>query len=135
VLAKPVSRILAALAILAGATVVAAPTSSAATADEGLTTLRLSVTGVGSTAARTAVLKCEPAGGSHRQAAEACGELEGVNGTFASLNVRRPGYCTTEYDPVTVTATGQWRGSTVSFEQTFVNKCVLSTRTGVVFGL
>ena len=40
-----------------------------------------------------------------------------------------------EYDPVTVTATGLWRGTPVRYRHTFSNTCVLHTETGPVFAM
>ena len=85
-------------------------------------------------AQRRATLICEPAGGTHQRAREACAALAAVAGDFAALHVD-VGACTMEYDPVTVTATGLWRGTPVRYRHTFSNTCVLHTETGPVFAM
>jgi len=77
-------------------------------------------------------LTCEPAGGLHPKANEACLALSGVDGQFDGLSTGQ-GLCTLEYDPVRVTASGTWRGETRSFEAEFPNPCVMRAQTGPVF--
>lgn len=98
--------------------------------------IRISVTDDRSKETRSAVLKCQPAGGSHRHAREACVQLDAANGNPTSLQARQTNaQCTMELDPVTVTAVGHWHGSSISFEQTYSNSCVLSVKTGAVFDI
>lgn len=82
--------------------------------------------------AKTAKLTCEPAGGTHPDAATACKQLAQVNGDFDALDVD-PGPCILIWDPVTVTAKGHWRGTAVDYQETFPNSCVLGRTTGAVF--
>ena len=77
-------------------------------------------------------LTCEPAGGPHPKAAEACAALSDVDGQFAGLSTGQA-LCTLEYDPVRVTASGTWRGETRSFDAEFPNACVMRAETGPVF--
>ena len=84
-------------------------------------------------AAGRATLTCGPVGGSHQRAAAACGQLKRVKGDFAALRVT-DAMCTMQYEPVTVTAKGDWKGKKVAFQRTYGNGCVLSTETGSVFG-
>ena len=83
---------------------------------------------------RRASLTCRPAGGSHRLARDACSALAKVGGDFARLQVTG-GACTMQYDPVTVTAAGRWKGKRVNYTKTYGNACSLSTTTGPVFSL
>ncbi|GAA2621352.1 hypothetical protein GCM10010399_60500 [Dactylosporangium fulvum] len=83
---------------------------------------------------RRAVLTCSPAGGTHKQARNACAELVKVGGDFTKLRVNG-GACTMQYDPVTVTAVGRWKGRKIDYRQTFGNGCTLSMNTGPVFSL
>jgi hypothetical protein len=83
---------------------------------------------------RRASLTCQPAGGSHRQGRAACTELAKVGGRFERLQLAG-GVCTMQYDPVTVTASGRWKGRKVAYRHTFGNACTLSTTTGPVFSL
>ncbi|MBW4716318.1 SSI family serine proteinase inhibitor [Saccharothrix obliqua] len=81
---------------------------------------------------RLAHLTCGPAGGTHGNAHHACAALSEVDGRIDELRAA-PVSCTMEYDPVTVTATGTWRGERRRFTQTFENPCVLRAGTGHVF--
>ncbi|WP_052387707.1 subtilase-type protease inhibitor [Dactylosporangium aurantiacum] len=83
---------------------------------------------------RRASLTCRPAGGSHKLARDACSALAKVGGDFARLQVTG-GACTMQYDPVTVTAVGLWKGKRVDYRKTYGNACSLSTTTGPVFSL
>ena len=82
--------------------------------------------------ARSIKLTCEPAGGTHPDPETACKQLAQVNGDFGALNVN-PGPCILIWAPVTVTAKGTWRGTPVSYQETFPNSCVLGRQTGAVF--
>ncbi|MFI5908985.1 SSI family serine proteinase inhibitor [Dactylosporangium sp. NPDC051541] len=83
-------------------------------------------------AQQRASLTCQPAGGSHKQARTACAELAKVGGRFDRLQLAG-GACTMVYDPVTVTASGRWKGRKVAYQHTFGNACTLTTTTGAVF--
>jgi hypothetical protein len=85
-------------------------------------------------AQRRAVLTCQPAGGTHRTARGACTELAKVGGRFAQLQLGG-GMCTMQWDPVTVTASGLWKGRKVAYRHTFGNACALATTTGPDFSL
>lgn len=77
-------------------------------------------------------LTCEPTGGLHPRADEACLALSGVDGQVGGLSTGQA-LCTLEYDPVRVKASGTWRGETRSFEAEFPNPCVMRAETGPVF--
>lgn len=76
-------------------------------------------------------LECDPAGGDHPDPKLACAELAAVDGNFEALD--RPAYCTSEWDPVTITATGTWRGRTVDFSDTYTNRMCAAVATGGVY--
>lgn len=83
---------------------------------------------------RSVVLSCEPAGGTHPKAEQACAELDRANGRFGSLRSgNENAMCPLVYRPVTVTATGTWRGKPVEHKQTYSNACTLRAYTGAVF--
>ncbi|MEU0561784.1 subtilase-type protease inhibitor [Dactylosporangium sp. NPDC006015] len=86
-------------------------------------------------AQRRASLTCRPAGGSHKLAKDACSALAKVGGDFARLQATTGMACTMQYDPVTVTAVGRWKGKRVDYKKTYGNACSLSTTTGPVFSL
>ncbi|MET7392155.1 SSI family serine proteinase inhibitor [Dactylosporangium sp. NPDC005572] len=116
--------------------VTAVLTADAAHAAPKPTLLTLTVARDESTkpAQHRAFLTCSPAGGTHKQARDACAELAKVHGDFGRLQVAG-GACTMQYDPVTVTAQGRWQGRKVAYRHTFGNSCTMSTATGPVFSL
>ncbi|WP_189227348.1 SSI family serine proteinase inhibitor [Saccharothrix coeruleofusca] len=81
---------------------------------------------------RTARLHCEPTGGDHANAAEACGALSEVDGRIEDL-ATETAVCTFQYAPVRVTATGTWRGRERTFTSEYANSCLLRASTGPVF--
>ncbi len=81
---------------------------------------------------RTAFLTCEPTGGSHPFATDACQELSNVKGDFNQLSGGHS-ICQLDHRPVTLIATGNWRGQPVTFEKTYSNECVAKAATGKVF--
>ncbi len=83
---------------------------------------------------RTAVLTCDPNGGTHPNADVACAKLAGADGKFQDLGAQNNNKaCPMDYRPVTYTAEGTWRGKPVEFEQKFANDCVAAAHTGEVF--
>jgi hypothetical protein len=83
---------------------------------------------------KTAWLTCDPAGGSHRRADEACAALAAAGGDPHAIPPTDT-MCTTEFAPVTATAIGRWRGRAVRYRETFGNRCVLRVQTGPLFRL
>lgn len=76
---------------------------------------------------RWAALDCDPAGGSHPRAEEAC-DLIAEHGDIASVRSDWGGVCTMEYRPVTVRVTGA-----EEYEETFGNECSMKNTKGAVF--
>ncbi|GAB2745270.1 hypothetical protein GCM10027174_18920 [Salinifilum aidingensis] len=79
-----------------------------------------------------AVLTCDPAGGSHPAARQACASLASANGKLNTLKSDEM-RCTMEYAPVTATATGDWRGEPVRFQKEYSNSCRMQAETGKIF--
>jgi hypothetical protein len=136
-----VTRAIASAAVLlaaVGAAEAAVPGAALAAGAAKARTIRLVLTvakGESSTPVqRRASLTCQPAGGTHRQARDACAQLAKVGGQFDRLRLDG-GACTMQWDPVTVTASGRWKGRKVAYRHTFGNACTLSTTTGAVFSL
>ena len=77
-------------------------------------------------------LRCDPAGGPHPTAAAACAELRQVGGRPERLRPART-MCMMIYAPITAEITGTWRGTKVSWSQTYGNTCEMSRATGVLF--
>jgi hypothetical protein len=80
---------------------------------------------------RSTLLRCDPPQG-HRRAAEACNQLDAVDGDIGRIPLK-DGYCPMVYAPVTAHARGQWKGRPIEYRETFTNTCALVARTGAVF--
>ncbi len=76
---------------------------------------------------RWAVLDCDPVGGSHPRAEEAC-DLIAEHGDVAGVSVGWNSACTMDYRPVTVRVTGAEQ-----YEETFGNECAMKNTKGAVF--
>ncbi|MFF0744800.1 subtilase-type protease inhibitor [Streptomyces sp. NPDC004111] len=95
--------------------------------------LLLTVSGAEGTWIRGVGLVCSPpVGGGHPEATAACADLTWARGNFDALP-GDPHLCTKEYDPVTATADGTWRGQPVHWKKSFGNACMLDAATGPVF--
>jgi hypothetical protein len=80
----------------------------------------------------TTQLNCEPAGGLHKHAQQACDQLAPFEGDFRRM---RPtdAACTMELNPTKATLRGKWRTKKIDFQQVYSNPCVLRVHTGKVF--
>ncbi|MGD6746996.1 SSI family serine proteinase inhibitor [Streptomyces sp. BH106] len=95
--------------------------------------LFLTVSGAENTWVRGVLLNCAPKpSGHHPYAAEACAALDAVGGDLDALPVEQQ-ICTKQYDPVTVAATGTYRGKAITWHKTFGNACEMNASTGHVF--
>ncbi|WP_235002507.1 SSI family serine proteinase inhibitor [Actinacidiphila paucisporea] len=84
-------------------------------------------------ATRTATLNCDQVPrGTHPLRLPACTALSAANGDFDALP-GQPAVCRVPYQPVTVTAEGEFRGQPVHWRKKFANSCVLRAATGPVF--
>ncbi|MFE6775133.1 SSI family serine proteinase inhibitor [Streptomyces sp. NPDC057702] len=118
------------LAIAWLALLAAAPSAGAAPQPTG--SLFLTVSGESGTPVSVARLECEPAGGTHPRAAEACAALGTAGGDPDRLTARRL-VCTEEHAPVTARVAGLWRGTPVTWSRTYPNSCHLHAATGALF--
>lgn len=127
---RPAAAIAATLVSLA----VAAPAHAAdETAPERSSGVFLTVTGQDNAWVRGVLLDCvtqRPA--HHPHAAEACAAIDEAGGDFDALSAK-PGICTKQYAPVSVSATGVHRGKPVSWHKTYGNACEMGHSTGAVF--
>jgi hypothetical protein len=123
------------LALTAGSAIVGAIlTPALAGADPAIGShLNLSVTATDPAAPHTVVLDCDPVGGTHPAAADACADLSTANGHFDAIHEQQAHPCPMIYQPVTAKATGTWRGQPIDFSQTYPNRCTLGSETGSVF--
>ncbi|MFD4630913.1 SSI family serine proteinase inhibitor [Streptomyces sp. NPDC058284] len=123
-------RLTAAALITLGAALPAHAAQEAPTPDRGLL---LTVSGDENTWVRGVLLRCAPdPSGHHPRAAEACAAIAQARGDFDAL-AKDPHACTKEFEPVTATATGTYRGRTVGWHKTYPNACALDADTGHVF--
>ena len=82
--------------------------------------------------AAAVTLRCDPPGGAHPKAAEACRTRANVDGNPSYL---RPAhrYCFLIYAPITARITGKWKGARVDWSKRFANSCEMRRATGVLF--
>jgi hypothetical protein len=91
-------------------------------------------TSAGTSPERTVTLQCNPSGGTHPKAEEACSDVAKAGGDLAQMpSNANPRACFMIYAPVTVKAQGQWKGQPVRFTEKFPNTCVMRDKTGSVF--
>ncbi|MEV5575572.1 SSI family serine proteinase inhibitor [Spirillospora sp. NPDC052269] len=102
--------------------------------DSARTLLRLTLTyPTGNTSGtRTVVLRCDPPGGNHPAAEQACADLAASHGAIDHDPARNQ-ICPMIYRPVIAQATGHWRERAVRFRKQYGNDCVMRSRTGRVF--
>jgi hypothetical protein len=84
-------------------------------------------------APRTVSLECDPTGGSHPHAADACAVLSAAGGQIDQVPPKQGEMCPHLVAPVHATATGTYRSTPVSYDHTFNNECEMSRATGAVF--
>ncbi|WP_030810710.1 MULTISPECIES: SSI family serine proteinase inhibitor [unclassified Streptomyces] len=118
-------------AVLAGA-FCAAPAGATEPPPPAGQGLLLTVSGDHDTWIRGVRLSCPDIYGRHPHAAAACDALTWARGDLDALP-GEPHACTRQYDPVTVSATGTWRGGPVNWRKEFPNACTLDSATGPVF--
>ncbi|MFH8684993.1 SSI family serine proteinase inhibitor [Streptomyces lydicus] len=99
------------------------------TADQGLL---LTVSGDRNTWIRGVRLSCPDIYGRHPHARAACDALTWARGDLDALP-GEPHACNKQYNPVTVSVTGTWRGGPVEWHREFANACMLDSATGPVF--
>jgi hypothetical protein len=119
------------LRLLATSIVAIVLTAPAARAD-GTTQLVLKAS-TGTGAPHSVTLRCDPTGGSHPKAAQACSDLATTHGQFSATRDKSPRACFMIYSPVTVSAQGTWQGQNVHFGSEFPNACALRSKTGSIF--
>ncbi|MBT2509903.1 serine protease [Streptomyces sp. ISL-98] len=78
-------------------------------------------------------LICQPTGGTHPNASQACSALANAKGDFEKLHADDFVLCDITYDPLTLTAKGRGFGKKTNFKKTFSNRCVANLETDGVF--
>ncbi|MFF0430285.1 SSI family serine proteinase inhibitor [Streptomyces sp. NPDC004520] len=72
-------------------------------------------------------------GQDHPHTAEACADLHAAGGNFDRLPGTDRAFCANDASPVTVTATGTYRGRSVHWTHTYENDCDRQLATGLLF--
>jgi subtilisin inhibitor-like len=77
-------------------------------------------------------LTCNPTGGAHPEAAQACAVLRS---TGADPGKIKPAHvmCMMLYAPVTAQITGTWHGGRLKWSHQYGNSCEMTRATGVLF--
>lgn len=126
---KFLGRILLAFAVLAGITV---PAAAANAEPMPASFVHLTVRDDHSGGFHTTSLTCQPSGGHHPKADQACESLFEARGKFDSLRSQKA-QCPLIYKPVTVSAHGSWQQTPIHFTKTFSNACVAKSQTEAIF--
>jgi hypothetical protein len=77
-------------------------------------------------------LTCDPTGGPHPEAAQACAILGSTGADPAKIKPAQV-MCMMLYAPVTAQITGTWRGGRVKWSHRYGNTCEMTRATGVLF--
>jgi len=80
---------------------------------------------------RRAHLSCFPPGGDHPRARAACSAIAESNGRLYLQT--GSAHCPGLWRPVTVAASGTWRGRSIYYRQTFPNACLLAGLKSPIF--
>jgi hypothetical protein len=118
--------------VAAGAALLACTATPAAAsyAPRGRLTLTYAAEAGNATAA--VKLVCNPAGGSHPEASQACATLKTTGADPAKIKPTMT-MCMMLYAPVTAEITGTWRGAPVKWTHKYGNGCEMTRATGVLF--
>ncbi len=82
----------------------------------------------------TVTLRCDPPGGDHPKAEQACQDVAKSGGDLQQMPANaNPRACFMIYAPVTVSAQGDYRGQPVKFQKKYPNTCVMRDKTGSIF--
>ncbi|WP_433377422.1 SSI family serine proteinase inhibitor [Actinoplanes sp. CA-142083] len=82
-------------------------------------------------AAKSVTLECDPPGGSHPKAAQACAVLAAAGGNPFTIKPAHSA-CFLIYAPVTAKVGGRWRGWQVDWTFTYGNSCEMKRALGVI---
>jgi hypothetical protein len=81
----------------------------------------------------TVTVTCDPWGGEHPYTKEVCTQIDTAQGRIDRIPPMAGKACTTEYNPVTVSVTGFWHGTRVSYESKETNPGCAAISRGHVF--
>jgi hypothetical protein len=118
----------------AGITAAALPATAAPAAPTTLPSFLVLTSQKPNEPVHSALLTCDPAGGTHPEAASVCGQITSVDGDLSKLpaiEVQR--FCPMIVDPIDVSAVGLWRGQSVRFKDHYINFCFAENKSGSLF--
>ncbi|WUH96285.1 subtilase-type protease inhibitor [Spirillospora sp. NBC_00431] len=125
-------RMILGTSLVAGGVAVAVPAAADAS-PASRTEINLEVVPQERGRPRYATLTCEPAGGTHKNAAKACAELALAGGDIAKVPPQQGG-CLQVWIPVDAAAAGDWRGVPIKpFSRTITNDGCARIAHGHVF--
>ncbi|MFI5896080.1 SSI family serine proteinase inhibitor [Actinoplanes sp. NPDC051513] len=81
--------------------------------------------------AKSVELECDPPGGSHPKAAEACAALAAAGGNPFAIEPAHHA-CFLVYSPVTVEVSGTWHGRHIDWQFSYGNSCEMERALGVI---
>jgi hypothetical protein len=114
-LLRAVAAVIVAVAAAVLSPLAFAPTTAQA-ADAQPDTLTIGIRYVQRPESVSVTLTCDPVGGTHLYARDACADLASTDGNIKAISPQ-PLTCGTDIYPVEITAVGTWRGRPVDFIQ------------------
>lgn len=133
-------RITVAVAALLSTMVAVAAFAAAPAAASTHSSLRITITplatssGVASSSV-SALLQCDPPGGTHPYAEKACADIEAVHGDIAAIKPMPDRYCLAVWQPVKISVQGVWRWQKIDFGEIHSNLGCAMISHGHVFYL
>jgi hypothetical protein len=118
---------LTALMLAAGSVTASATIASADSV--GSSSLTLSIFHQTTGVSESVTLTCEPTGGDHPDAAEACDDLIAAGGEISNIPPTNSN-CLAVHIPVTARAFGFWQGRFISYSEDFTNEGCARVGTG-----
>jgi hypothetical protein len=82
-----------------------------------------------------ATLTCDPVGGTHKYAAEACADIAAAKGVIAAIPPRAGMACLPVWRPVEIKVTGVWKGLLIDFSETQTDISCAHIAHGYVFNI
>jgi len=79
------------------------------------------------------VLECDPPGGDHPHAEQACATLAAADGQIANITPTPGEMCPHLVAPVRATARGHYGATPINYDHTWNNACEMTRATGEVF--
>jgi hypothetical protein len=97
------------------------------------TSLVLTITPQSAGTPKTVSLECDPTGGSHPRATDACVALQTASGQIDQIQPQQGAMCPHTVAPIRATATGTYAATPMAYEHTWNNSCEMTRATGPLF--